>query len=237
MGGYFGVPGLSYTAARWTRVIGRMSAPLFFYLAGYSNKFRFRWHSWCWAVLLFVTNAWLRLRTTATNWDSLNSILAINWLFQYIKWEKHLGSTFKWQLIIHTPLIALSIYWEEWVNDELRMAYGTLPLMFAIGAQLVRKGQFMGKVWLLAASVHYAIGSYSVFGRTPAMTAGVCIGIGFNCLIFMFFDKLSAYGEFKFFNKLGLVKDFLLYVSRQAIIVYITHLFVFRMIQLTKWNW
>merc|ERR1711964_922883 len=235
--GYFGIPGISYVAARWTRVIGRMSAPLFFFLAGYSNKFRFRWHSWCWAALLFVLNAWLRLRLTATNWDSMNTILAINWLFAYIKWEKHLGTTLKTQLITHTPLIALSLYFETYVNDEWRIAYGTLPLMFAIGAQLVRKGQFMGKLWILAASVHYAIGSYSVFGRTPFMTIMICVLIGFNCLMFMFFDKLSAHGEFKIFNKMGLFKDLMLYISRQAIIVYIVHLMVFRIIQLTKWNW
>merc|ERR1712202_90702 len=139
-----------------------------------SNKFRFRWHSWCWAVLLFVLNAWLRFHLTVTAWDSMNTILAINWLFSYIKWEKHLGSTFKTQLLIHTPMIALGLYWETYVNDELRMAYGTLPLMFAIGAQLVRKKQLMGKIWILAASVHYAIGSYEVFGRTPVMTTAIC---------------------------------------------------------------
>jgi len=235
--GYFGIPGIPYTTARWTRVIGRMAAPLFFYLAGYSNKFRFRWHSWCWAVLLFVVNAWLGLHLTATSWDSMNTILTINWLFSYIKWEKHLGSTFKTQLFFHIPMMALALYFETYVNDEWKMAYGTLPYMFAIGAQLVNKGQFMGKVWILVASVHYAIGSYNVFGRTPAMTMSICAVVTINCLMFMFFDKLSKFGEFKFFNRLGLVKDLMLYISRKAIIVYVVHLMIFRLIQLTKWNW
>jgi len=51
----------------------------------------------------------------------------------------------------------------------------------------------------------------------------------------MFLPRLDA--EFPIFDKLPLVKGALWYISRSALLVYIIHLMLFRLIQLTKWGW
>merc|ERR1712096_257476 len=113
--GYFGLPGISYTMARWTRVIGRTSAPLFFFLTGYSGSFRFRWHTWCYGAFLFMANAWLNLRLTATSFESLAIVLFLNWTFSYIKLEK----LNYW--IFHVLIFAALVAAKDLFSDDLRI--------------------------------------------------------------------------------------------------------------------
>jgi len=230
--GYFGIPGISYTTSRWTRVVGRMAAPMFFFLAGYSDKFRFRWHTWCWALCLFLLNAWLGLRLTATVWDSLNSILFINWMWHYVRWEKI--QHWAWHIILMVGLC----YAKDYFSEEWRIAYGSLPFMIAIAGTLVRRGHYMAKPWCMVCMAHYGYVAINVFSSSNKMSVWIGALVFVDTLIFMFFDKLAAHGEFEFFEKIPSVcKKFLMYFSRNAITVYIVHLMIFRLIQLSKWNW
>jgi len=229
--GYFGLPGISYTASRWTRVIGRISAPLFFFLTGYSGKFRFRWHTWCYAVFLFTANAWLGLRLTATSFESLIIILAMNCGFQYVKFEK----LNHW--IFHIPIFIALVLAKDYCSTTLRIAYGSLPFTLAIAGYLTKRMHYMAKLWVIAAMTHFAYVAVGVFAQTETQTRWICGLIAAEGVVFMFFNKLAGRGEFKLFNKLGPIKDLLLYVSRKAMVVYVVHLMLFRLIQMKTWKW
>jgi hypothetical protein len=229
--GYFGIPGISYTASRWTRVIGRLSAPLFFFLTGYSGKFRFRWHTWCYAVFLFAANAWLGLRLTATSFESLIIILVLNWGFQYIKFER----INHW--IFHIPIFVALVFAKDYFSGTLRIAYGSLPFTLAIAGYLTKRMHYMAKPWVIASMTHFAYVAVGVFAQTELQTRWICGLVAAEGVVFMFFNKLATSTEFKMFNKLGPIKDLLLYISRKALLVYVVHLMLFRLIQMKTWNW
>jgi hypothetical protein len=229
--GYFGIPGISYTTARWTRIIGRVSAPLFFFLTGYSGKFRFRWRTWCYAVFLFAANAWLGLRLTATSFESLVIILFLNWGFQYIKFEK----LNHW--ILHIPIFVALFFAKDYCSNTLRIAYGSLPFTLAIAGYLTKRKHYMSKPWAIASMTQFAYVAVGVFAQTEAQTRWICGLVAVEGVMFMFFNRFARTAEFKIFNNLGPIKDFLLYVSRNALLVYVGHLMLFRLIQMKTWNW
>jgi len=231
--GYFGLPGISYTAARWTRVIGRTSAPMFFFLTGYSGSFRFRWTTWCYAVFLFVANAWLNLRLTATSWESLVMVLSVNWLFQNFKVDKI--QKWYWHVLIFIPLALL----EPFFSDTLRIAYGTLPYMLGIAGYLAKRNHYMAKYWSIATMIQHTYCAVGTFGRTPLQTQWICILCAVEALVFAFVFNRYANAKVYSWSKYVPVplRDGFLYISRNALIVYVVHLQLFRLIQMKVWNW
>jgi len=232
--GYFGLPGISWTLARWTRVIGRTSAPMFFFLIGYSGSFRFRWHTWCYAVFLFVCNGWLNLRLTATSFESLVIVLTVNMLFQWIDIEKLLNKHWSLHILLFAPLA----YFESFTGDYLRIAYGSQAYMLIITGLLVKRGNKYAKFWAIGTMIQYAYLACAVFGRTPGMFNAIIALITVETFIFMFANKLGGKSVYSFSSKLPIpVRDFLLYISRNAIIVYVVHLQMYRLVQMKTWNW
>lgn len=229
--GYFGIPGPSYEAARWTRVVGRTAAPLFFFLSGFSSNYRFRWRTWCWCLFLFACNAWLRIRLTHTSWESLITILFINWLFAYIPLHRIKG--WWWHLALFVGLY----YSKDYMSNTLRWAYGSLPYEIAVAGMMVRNKHPLAKAWCAAAMLHYCSISVDVFSTGRYMTCWIVALVGLDTAVFMFFDKLVALGEFAFFDKTGPLKQLVLYFSRKALLIYVVHLMLFRLIQLLKWSW
>jgi len=231
--GYFGLPGISYSAARWTRVIGRTSAPMFFFLIGYSGSFRFRWHTWCYAVFLFVCNGWLNLRLTATSFESLVIVLTVNWVFSYINLEKLLNKHWSLQFLLFVPLALM----ESYTSDTLRIAYGSQAYMLIIAGYLTKRGNKFGKFWSILTMIHYAYLACNVFANTDRQFAWICGLLTLETMVFVFANKLGK-AEYEFSATLPKpVRNFLLYISRNALIVYIVHLQMFRLIQMKVWNW
>jgi len=232
--GYFGLPGISYTAARWTRVIGRTSAPMFFFLMGYSNSFRFRWSTWCYAVFLFVCNGWLNLRLTATSFESLVIALTVNWVLSYVDLEKLLNKHWIFHILLFAPLA----FFESYTSDYLRIAYGSSAYMLIITGYLVKRANKFAKFWAIGTMIQYAYLACAVFGRTDAQFRAICALITIETFVFMFANKLGGKAVYAFSARLPTpVKDLLLYVSRNALIVYIVHLQMYRLIQMKVWNW
>jgi hypothetical protein len=231
--GYFGLPGISYTMARWTRVIGRTSAPMFFFLTGYSGSFRFRWSTWCYAVFLFVANAWLNLRLTATSWESLVMVLSTNFIFNYVDFTKI--QKWYWHVLIFVPLMLL----EPFFSDELRIAYGSLPYMLGIAGILIKRNHWAGKWWAIFTMVQHTYCAVGTFGRTPLQTQWICILCAIEALVFAFvFEKYANAKVYSWSKYVPIpLRDGFLYISRNAMIVYVVHLQLFRLIQMKVWNW
>jgi ABC-type multidrug transport system fused ATPase/permease subunit len=232
--GYFGLPGISWTLARWTRVIGRTSAPTFFFLIGYSDSFRFRWHSFMYGVFLFACNAWLNLRLTATSFESIVIVLTTNMVFQWVDIEKLLNRHWAFHILLFAPLA----YFESFTGDYLRIAYGSQAYMLIITGLLVKRSNKYAKMWAIATMIQYCYLAVEVFGRTPGMFNTIIALLTIQCFVFMFANQLGGRKVYQWSSKLpSTVRDFLLYISRNAIIVYVVHLQMFRLIQMKTWNW
>lgn len=232
--GYFGLPGISWIAARWTRVIGRTSAPMFFFLIGYSDSFRFRWHSWLWGAFLFMCNAWLNLRLTATSFESIIIVLSVNMVFQYVDLEKLLNKHWSLHFLLFAPLAMM----ESWSSDTIRIAYGSQAYMLIITGLLVKRGNQWGKLWAIGTMIQYAYLACEVFGRTPGMFNTIIALVAVETLVFMFANRLGGKKVYGWSARLPReVRDILLYISRNAIVVYIVHLQMFRLIQMKVWKW
>merc|ERR1711964_535832 len=69
---------------------------------------------------LFMCNAWLNLRLTATSFESLVIVLSLNWIFSYVKLEK-LNHWF-FHILLFVPLCLA----KDVCSSDLRIAYGSM---------------------------------------------------------------------------------------------------------------
>jgi len=155
----------------------------------------------------------------------------LNWGFQYIKFEK----LNHW--IFHIPIFVALYFAKDYFSNTLRIAYGSLPFALAIAGYLTKRGHYMAKPWVIASMTFFAYVAVGVFAQTETQTRWICGLVAAEGVVFMFFNKFARTAEFKLFNKLGPIKNFLRYISRQALVVYVVHLMLFRLIQMKVWNW
>jgi len=85
---YFGVRTvfgeiLTWKQKSWCRIIGRGTSPLFFYVAGYSDSFRFRWPTFFFAVLMVAEAVHLNLKLSYTPFETIVEVLALNVIYKY----------------------------------------------------------------------------------------------------------------------------------------------------------
>jgi len=128
---------------------------------------------------------------------------------------------------------------EPYFSDVLRIAYGTLPYMLAIAGYLAKKNHYMAKWWSLATMVQHTYCAVGTFGRTPLQTQWICILCALEAIVFAFvFQKYASARVFGWSKYLPVpLRDGFLYVSRNALLVYVVHLQLFRLIQMKVWNW
>jgi len=74
---------LTWNQKSWCRIIGRGSAPMFFWVAGYSNSFRFRWTTFFFAILMIASVENFNLDVVYTAFESVVEVLGVNVLFKY----------------------------------------------------------------------------------------------------------------------------------------------------------
>jgi hypothetical protein len=118
------------------RTVGRLAAPLFFFLVGYSGKYRLSWELYISGLLL---SALVFLAHGFFAGNILLSFLAIRWLFQ--RWDPDKSST--WFLIL--LFVGLTPFYPIL---SLMLEYGQIGLFWAIGGRLVAQNNNHLKWWL-----------------------------------------------------------------------------------------
>lgn len=126
----------------WLRVLGRIAFPIFLFLVGYSQSYRFDKWLLVGAVLVFIS-------------QGINGVpmLPLNILFSILLWRMLLGWLEKRQHILNDILmvwVAMVIFY---LPTIFLIEYGTLGLMFALLGWYVRQRQMdagMRLTWLFS---------------------------------------------------------------------------------------
>eukprot|EP00494_Astrolonche_serrata_P027171 UN27434 len=93
------------------RAIGRSAAPPFFFLAGVSGSYRFRWICWWSCVYIWLTKGIWHCQNFERTFESMHNNLFINLLFRYVPFYKLSDIKSKInQYILHTCIIVVLLY-------------------------------------------------------------------------------------------------------------------------------
>ncbi len=117
---------------QWLRAIGRGSAPIFMFLAGYASSYRFKWDLFFLGVLMCISDFLLAgyLRTQ----NILFTILLTRMFFKWVESRptKIIKSPWQWVIGSSAWLLSIAVF-----------QYGTLCLMYALCAYVKkRKDQY-----------------------------------------------------------------------------------------------
>lgn len=226
--GYFGLPGLTRSENNWFRIIGRTSAPGFFFLAGYSSK-KFRIKTWFAALFLYIFTSIIPLHIVHSPWESILNILIINCIFYYIPPHQIKN------ILVHIILFLILQYYRNYASSILNIGYGTLPFMLSIAGDLIKHKHYLAKLWIIFAMFSFGYSSNEIFANNPMHTIAIICECILNGLMMIFFTII----EIPIFNKnhvIRLVRDGFKTLSRNGLIVYCSHLCVFRLIQLSYYS-
>lgn len=143
-----------YIHAEWLRAVGRGSAPIFLFLAGYASSYRFSKELLALAVVMSLSNAMMGEFTSPLN--ILFTILFCRMVFAGLeKSGKRLERPFEWFVCCAVFVFITSFLFQ----------YGTLALMFAIGGYMKARPEYYA---LRTRQVFMGI-TFAAYGLTYAL--------------------------------------------------------------------
>jgi len=212
----------------WWRVVGRMAAPQFFFLVGYSGSYRFKREILVYGLALFAVNC-----LTNTGTGIIDHIIPINILISFTLIKALLDRFDPAKLPTEFLILLLAILIFFSLPTYILIEYGTLGLCYAIGARLLRQRHGFRYFWLCAtAGVHFffelvflLILNIDVSTWLLPFTAGfLFVVFAINLIIFLKYD-------FRVF-KVGqtFVRTLAIYISRYSLQIYFFHLSAFMIV-------
>lgn len=203
--------------ATW-RMVGRIAAPLFFFLAGYNAK-NYQpihikpWRNWLEPSLNLIIFGLILTTTDFLIYKDLllNILLNIFFIRQYLQ----RFSPKNWPARSILLLIIFILLFNSFIAG--RIEYGLLGLSYAIGAQLLRENRrpLASSIFLMT-----LIAQFTVYWHQYKSHHGFLIGI--FVLIWLLLTSFQPQ-EIKVPAKL---KNFLLFCSRYSFEIYFAHLFL-----------
>jgi hypothetical protein len=210
----------------WFRIIGRMAAPQFFFLIGYSGSYRFKRSILFYGIALFVVNFLTYPGTSITA-----RILPINILLSFVIIKALLNRFDVAKFTTNQLIMLLAILMLFSFPSYLLIEYGTLGLCYAIGARLLSQRHSFSRFWIFI-TVIVQFGFESVFliiGHTqlsihyiPYIVVMLLVVFCINLVIFL----NHRFRVFHLTQKF--VKTIALYISRYSLEIYFFHLSAFK---------
>lgn len=230
---------------RTARAIGRTAGPMFYYAVGYLVKQRFRYKLWFFALFMVYSNERLKIGTHVVPYDSLTIAFTISSIINIAEYVHSrlptvlkLNSQYK-RLGFHlvSVFIISSTEANSYISNNMGMMYGTAPWLFGIGGYLLKIFVNEGlveivipRLYILAGIYNFGTSSSSSF-RFTGVDQYLFVGGQIIAFIWMCFLKLELP---RWFWIPGPVKNFMHYVSRNAMMIYLSHLAVFRLAEVTR---
>lgn len=195
------------------RVIGRLAAPIFFFLIGYSRSYRFK-EDIFWCGILLTLCYLLTAKIFFLN--ILLSFTIIKYLFQYFHFEKYANKKLFFLFLFLSLMMPLS---------GSVLEYGTEGLMFAICGQLVSANKPNYFLFLIFAIASYFLEENLGFGfYEHRFYLSSFVFICFLLFLLMFFYRSRIWHLPK------LLKIPALIISRYSLWIYTVHLIILRAI-------
>ncbi|MGA1191302.1 MAG: TraX family protein [Bdellovibrionota bacterium] len=189
------------------RVFGRIAAPLFFFIVGYSLSTKWSWKMFAWGTLLSILSIGF---LDGTFLNILFAFLLCRLLFR--KWSPEI--TPRWFLLALTPLLLPSVI--QFSSTVLE--YGTVGLAWAIAGRLVQQQSQEAIWWTILSSLSYfgwIVTNFDGFTEPNMMLIS-----GGECLLLMMLSRAP-------FHPPVIPTPFsylVLFLSRFSLQVYVYHL-------------
>lgn len=221
------------TTSVWWRIVGRMAAPQFFFLVGYSGSYRFKRDIFAYGVALsvihYLTNTSEGLFSQSLPLNILVSFTLIKLILDRVD-PARLPTALLLPLLGILMLISLPTYFV--------IEYGTLGLCYAIGARLLHTRQRFGLLWICATVfMHFIFELSFLIDANPGMSMAR-LSLMTGLLFALFLTNLAifvGYGMRTFQVRQRQVRTLMIYISRYSLEVYFFHLSAF-MILAYVWN-
>jgi hypothetical protein len=214
----------------WWRVVGRMAAPQFFFLVGYSESYKFKSQLLFYGLALCVVNY-----LTSPSTSIVEHFLPINMLIGFVLIKALLNRFDPAKLPAEFLMLLLAVLMLLSLPTYILIEYGTLAFCYAIGARLVRQRHGFRYFWIIATVVvHFFFELVIVLIRNldvsislqllPAAIALLAVVFGANLIIFLNYDFRVFKAGPKFIRTLAI------YISRYYLQIYFFHLAAFMII-------
>jgi len=212
----------------WWRVVGRMAAPQFFFLVGYTGSYRFKREILFYGLALWVVNY-----LTNTSASIIEHIIPINILIGFTLIKALLNRFDPAKLPTEFVILLLAILMFFSLPTYIVIEYGTLGLCYAIGARLLRQRHGFRYFWICTTVlVHFffelvvlLIFDIKVSTRLlPFATGFLAVVFVTNLIIFLNYD----FRVFKVGQKY--IRTVAIYISRYSLQIYFFHLSAFMII-------
>ena len=217
----------------WLRILGRMAAPQFFFLVGYSGSYRFKRSILLYGLALWVVNYLVNPSTV-----TLEHILPINILISFTLIKALLNKYDPLGVSSGALIILLAVLMFLSLPTYLFIEYGTLGLCYAIGARLLRQRHQFCRLWMcITIIVHFGFEStFMLVGHPELSIWALPLFYGLLAVVFIANLFIFLHYNFRIFNiEQKYVKTVAIYVSRYSLEIYFFHLSAF-MIASYVWN-
>jgi len=212
----------------WMRMIGRMAAPLFFFMVGYSGSYRFKWQ----ILILGVALSTIGFLTSTGN--GIERILPLNILLSFVLAKLILDRfdpAAQTSGVLVTVLVILMVV--SIPTYIFMVEYGSLGLCYAIGARLLSQRHTLARFWIcVTVSVHFLFEMVEGLIWNPVAPASILPNaIPFLAAVFGATLAILLNYRFRTFDiKYAWIRTPVIYVSRYSLQVYFFHLAAFMII-------
>ena len=212
----------------WMRLIGRMAAPLFFYLVGYSGSYKFKYQILALGIALCLIEFFV-----SSNSSLIWKILPLNILINFVLIKAILDRFDPSKMRSGFLILLLAVLLLIGNQTRTYIEFGTLGLSIAIGSRLINKRHPFGKPWIIiSTTAHFLLQMNSfLFIRPDVPIQIIPMAILLLASIFAFSLLLFLKYELRTFTvNPTWLRAIVIYVSRYSLQIYFFHLAAFKII-------
>jgi hypothetical protein len=212
----------------WMRIVGRMAAPMFFFLIGYSGSYRFKPQILMLGVALSTIYA-----LTSTSDSLVECILPLNILLSFIVIKALLDRFDPAAWDSGSLVAALAVLLVVAFPTYLLVEYGSLGLCYAIGARLLSQRHPLARFWLcVTVGLHFVFEMGALLLLNDAVPASI-LPYAIPTLAGLFLVNLAIFVNYRFRTfdiKLSWIRIPVIYISRYSLQIYFFHLAAFMIV-------
>jgi len=212
----------------WMRGVGRMAAPLFFFMVGYSGSYRFKWQILMLGVALSAISFLTSTSSGIERYLPLNILLSFVLIKLILDRFDPAARTSDLLVIVLVILMVVSI-----PTYAFMVEYGSLGLCYAIGARLLTQRHPLARFWMCTTvGVHFLFEMVAVLIWNPTAQASI-LPYAIPSLAALFGANLAIFLNYRLrtFNiGSSWIRVPVMYLSRYSLQVYFFHLAAFMII-------
>ena len=190
------------------RAIGRMAAPLFFFLIGYTLQYRFKAKLLAYGLLL--SSIYLQLSVKYQPIDILLNFILIRFIIPIANLANQSITN---KIITFMLLFCLAYF------IHIPVEYGIFGLLISLGGYLLAKQDPLAKAWIIASMLAYILDCHLTFPFHGVNFIMVIALSSINCL-------WMCHYSLKTYNTVTFCRPILLFISRYSLEIYVSHIII-----------